>query len=189
MAGPQVEDPAGRQRYAFERSTDDRGAEILYVDVWVDPGGAVPAHSHPRHEERFEVLEGEMTFTVGRQEVRAGAGDSAVVPAGMRHAFRNSGSATAHMRVAVEPPMRLQEFLEDFAALARAGLLGGRGAMRFPKGLKGLLQVSLLTRDYREDETTLVLSPPPTVQRVFMDPLARIAERRGYPASGLGSSA
>ena len=188
MAGQRVEDPAGRQHYAFERRSSD-GGELLYVDVWVDPGGAVPAHSHPRHEERFEVLEGEVTFTVGRRKVRAGAGERAVVPAGVRHAFRNPGNATAHMRVEVEPPMRLQEFLEDFAAVARAGLLGGRGAMRFPKGLKGLLQVSLLTRDYRQDETALVLSPPLIVQRLLMDPLARLAERRGYPASGLGSSA
>jgi quercetin dioxygenase-like cupin family protein len=184
MAQELVEDPVGRQRYAFRRASDEEGDEVLQVDLWIDPGGDVPPHRHPRLEERFEVVEGEMTFTLGRKRRRVAPGESAVVPAGARHAFRNSGGATAYMRVEVQPPMEQQELLEDFAAVARAGYLARLGPLRFPRSPRGLLQVALLTRYYRESETAVILTPPPALQRLIVDPLARLAERRGYTARG-----
>jgi hypothetical protein len=44
---------------------------------------------HRRNEdERYRVLEGELTFYVGDQVVRAGAGDVVVAPRGVRRTFR-----------------------------------------------------------------------------------------------------
>ena len=175
MAEHLVEDPVGRQRYVFR---DAPGGEVLRVEGWVDPGGAVPPHVHPDQEERFEVLEGEMTFTVGRSKRRAGPGEVAVVPPGTRHAFHNAGGATVHMRVDVRPPGDLQPFLEDFAALGRGGYMMRVGKSVLPKGPGGLLRVAVLLRHYRD--STLILSPPPAVQRLVLDRLATLGERRGY---------
>ena len=48
-----------------------------------DPGGAVATkHIHPHQEERFEVLEGNVGFDVGRETVTAQPGDCLVVPGG-----------------------------------------------------------------------------------------------------------
>jgi quercetin dioxygenase-like cupin family protein len=186
MAEQLVEDPVARTRYAFRRFADDDGTEVLRVELWVDPGGEAPPHHHPRHEERFEVLEGEMTFTLGRSEQMVGPGESVIAPAGVRHAFRNSGEATVHMRADCRPPMQMEALLSDFAAAGRAGYLGRLGSLRFPKGLGGLLQVALLTRHYRQNETMVALVPPPLVQRLLLDPFARLAKRRGY---SVGASA
>lgn len=175
MAEHLVGDPVGRQRYVF-RPAPDGG--VLHIEGWVDPGGSVPPHIHPDQEERFEILEGEMTFTLGRKKVRKGAGGVAMVPAGTRHAFHNAGDATVHMRVETRPPRDLQQFLTDFAALGRAGYMMRVGRRVLPKSLGGILRTAVLVRHYRPN--TLILSPPPVVQRLLLDPLAAIGARRGY---------
>ena len=67
-----IEDPVLSQRYIFRRAAAEDGREVLQVEAWVQPGGGVLIpHIHPRMEERFEVLAGEVTFLVGRRRVRA----------------------------------------------------------------------------------------------------------------------
>src|SRR5687767_4098901 len=112
-----VEDPGFKQRFSFEHTVEAR-AEVLLVEVWVDPGGGVPPHVHPAMEERFHVLEGRPSFLAGRTWREAGPGEEVVVPPGVRHAFRNRSDAPAHTRCDVRPPSSLQEFLEETAALS-----------------------------------------------------------------------
>src|SRR5919197_775420 len=111
-----IEDPVRRQRYRFSRDGD-----VLRVGVWAAPGGDVPAHVHPAQEERFEVLSGQVRFRVGGRKRSAGAGDRVVAPAGVRHSFKNVGKSEARLRIEVVPALGLQGFLEEAAALARAG--------------------------------------------------------------------
>jgi quercetin dioxygenase-like cupin family protein len=172
-----VEDPVGRQRYVFRRVEDKDGGEVLQFDGWVDPGGNVPPHFHPSQEERFEIVEGEMMFTVGRRKRRAGPGETVVMAPGTRHAFRNAGHETIRMRVEARPPQQLQEFLEDTAALGRAGHVVRLGRLRLPHP-RGVTPGAVMLRRYRD--TVVVLLPGPIVQRFLLDPLARRAERRGY---------
>src|SRR4051794_11446252 len=95
-SGRVIEDPVLRQRLSFTRTTDEHG-EVLHVETWVDPGGGVTPHIPPAMEERFEVLEGRVSFLAGKRWKEAGAGETVVVPAGVRHAYRNETDATAHM--------------------------------------------------------------------------------------------
>jgi mannose-6-phosphate isomerase-like protein (cupin superfamily) len=161
-----VEDPVLRQRHEFHHPSPD----LLVVESWVDPGGGV----NPAQSERFEVLEGECTFTVGRGKVIAGAGEVAEVPPGTRHAYRNSGNSQLHMRCEVTPPMSLEGFLTDVAAMSRAGLIT-RGGL--PKGWRGLLAGSVLLRAYRD---MAVLELPPLFVQRLGDRLAPLGERRGF---------
>jgi quercetin dioxygenase-like cupin family protein len=163
-----IEDPVRRQRYRFMREGD-----VLRAEVWVEPGGDVPRHWHPQIEERFEVVEGEVTFWVGREKHPAGPGDRLVAPPGSRHAFKNSGAEVAHLRVEVEPASRLREFLEEAAALARAGKYTRRG---IPKGFRAACEGADFTERYRD--VTVLTFPPPAIQRVMLAPLARIERRR-----------
>jgi len=168
-----VDDPVLRQRYVFRRA-----GETLEVDVWVDPGGGVVPHRHPDFEERFEVLSGEITFSLGRKRVRAGAGESVVVAPGASHSYRNSGSAIAQMRCFADPPRaELQGFLEDAAALARAG---GYTRQALPRSLRGLIGLAVIARSYRA--STVILRPPVWLQRIVLDPFARLGARRGLRA-------
>jgi quercetin dioxygenase-like cupin family protein len=163
-----VHDPVRRQRYRFSRT-----GEVLNIEIWADPGGEVPLHFHPRLEERFEVLAGRVRFTVAGTKTVAGPGDRATVPAGTRHRFENIGDEEAHMRVEVEPALDVQETITEAAALARAGKYTRRG---IPRGLGAALDVAAFVE--RHGENTVIASPPPWLQRIFLGPLAALARRR-----------
>jgi quercetin dioxygenase-like cupin family protein len=160
-----VEDPVLRQRLQFSRTTDPDGSEVLHVKIWVDPGGGVTPHVHPAMEERFEVLEGRPSFLAGGSWTTAGPGKTVVVPAGMRHAYRNRSDTTVHMVCHARPPSTLQEFLEDAAALSRAGKIT-RHAL--PKGIGALREALALAARHR-DMVVLLFPPlpPPFVQRLL----------------------
>lgn len=163
------EDPVLRYRYRFSRE-----GEVLRVEVWADPGGGVTIeHFHPRLEERWHVLEGEVTFKIDGEERRAGPGDRLTAAARVRHAFENTGETEAHLEVEAEPALDLQEFLVEAASLAQAGRYTRRG---MPKGLRGLLEGADFSQRYRA--TTVTTFPPPALQRILFPPLAWLQRRR-----------
>jgi quercetin dioxygenase-like cupin family protein len=175
-----VEDPVLRQRFSFRRTTDEDGGEVLHIDTWVDPGGGVTPHIHPAMEERFHVLAGRPSFLAGRKWQTASPGDTVMVPAGLRHAYRNTGDEIAHIVCEARPPSSLQEFLEDAAALGRAGKITRHAV---PKGPTALLLGAVMAQHYR-DMVVLLFPPmpPPLLQRLLFPALARLGERRGYQA-------
>ena len=105
-------------------------------------------------------------------------------PAGHPARLRNRGKETAHLRCEVRPPATLQAFLEDVAALSRAGNVMRPG---LPKNFAGVLQAAVLMKHYRHD--TVLLVPPPIVQKLLLDPLEPIARRRGYRPGRLAPTA
>jgi quercetin dioxygenase-like cupin family protein len=180
MAPRVVEDPVLRQRLAFSQTSDENGAEVLRVEMWVDPGGGVPPHIHPAMEEQFHVLAGHPSFLAGRKWQTAAPGETVVVPPGLRHAYRNRGDETAHVICEARPPSSLQSFLEEAAALGRSGKLT-RHAL--PKSPGVLLQATVMAQHHREMVVLLFPPmPPPFLQRLIFPALARFAERRGYKA-------
>jgi quercetin dioxygenase-like cupin family protein len=161
-------DPILRQKYRFSRAGD-----VLTVEIWAEPGGATPEHYHPAIEERFEVLEGEVTFKVdGRPQV-AGPGARIVARPGVRHAFENTGATAAHVRAEVEPAGQVQEFLEEGAALNRSGKFTKRATPKGPGAL--LLGAEFMVR-YRP--TIVLRSPPAPIQKLLFPLLARLQRRR-----------
>lgn len=69
-------------------------SEVSFFIEYVQPGGGPALHRHP-YSETFIVLEGEFTFTLGREVVVGRPGDIAVAPARTPHKFRNSGAGPA----------------------------------------------------------------------------------------------
>jgi quercetin dioxygenase-like cupin family protein len=157
-----VEDPVFRQRLAFEPAD---GGRSLRVEVWVDPGGGVPPHVHPAMEERFEVVSGHPEFLAGRKWATAAPGDVVVVPPGTRHAYRNRGDELAHVVCLASPPSTLQEFLEEAAAMSRAGKLTRQG---LPKSPRAAMEAFALAKRHQD---MCVMSFPPApplpVQRLL----------------------
>jgi quercetin dioxygenase-like cupin family protein len=180
MDQPIIEDPVLRQRYRFGRWVDEDGADVLDVETWVDPGGGVTPHVHPAMEERFEIMAGRPSFLAGRSWRPAGPGDTVVVPAGTRHAYRNDGDDVAHVVCHVRPPSSLQEFLEEIAALSRAGGLMRGGLPKSPRALVAAAAVIERHRDMVE--LGFPPLPPARVQRLLFPRLARLGERRGIGA-------
>ena len=170
-----VRDPVGRQSLAFGPTTAADGSEAVLVECWVDPTGGVPPHIHPHQTEVFEVVEGEVTFIAGRKKEVRRAGESITVPPGTRHGYANKADAPAYMRCTAYPPADLEEFLQTTARLGREGKLFRLGPLRGPKGLRGLFEIAAFLKRHREN--TVILNPPPLVQRLLLDRLARFAER------------
>lgn len=163
-------DPVFGVRYRFSREGD-----VQHVEMWVQPGGGVPAHVHPAVAERFTVHAGVMEVLAGRTWTPAGPGETVVAPPGTRHAFRNRGSETAHAVCEASPASTLADFLAQAAGLSRAGLLTKVG---LPKP-RGLLHAALLAHSHRDMVHLLFPAPPQPVQRIIWPPLARLAQRRG----------
>ena len=174
-----VEDPVLKQRLAFQPAEDGKAVR---VEMWVDPGGGVPPHIHPAMEERFEVVSGRMEFLAGRKWTSAGRGDSATVAPGVRHAYRNRGDEPAHAVCHATPGSSLQEFLEDAAAMARAGKMTRGG---FPTSPSALVEaLGLLARHQDMVVMTYPLMPPLAVQRL----LFRLVGGRGLSRTVAGRS-
>jgi quercetin dioxygenase-like cupin family protein len=169
----EIVDPVRRQRMSFRSEGD-----VLHADVWTAPGGDVPAHHHPAQTERFEVVAGEVEFRVGGSRRRAGPGERTVANPGVVHAFRNTGKVDALLRVEVTPALRLQAFLEEAAALARAGKYTRRGV---PRGLRAAAELADLMERYAD--VTVMAFPPRRVQQLLLIPLARFASAGGSRAA------
>jgi quercetin dioxygenase-like cupin family protein len=163
-----VDDPVLRQRLEFSRSTDPDGGEVLHVEIWLDPGGGVTPHVHPAMEERFEVLRGEPSFLSGHRWRTAAPGDTVVVPAGTRHGYRNRGDETAHMVCHARPPSTLQEFLEEAAALSRAGKIATRWAL--PTSFGALREALAMAERHREMAELLFPPMPPRFVQLLVLP-------------------
>lgn len=71
----------------------------------IAPGAVVPEHRH-EHEQVGVVVEGELTFLVGGEEVVCGSGDSFALPSDEPHAAENRGE-TAVVGYDVFSPPRL----------------------------------------------------------------------------------
>jgi quercetin dioxygenase-like cupin family protein len=70
------------------------GVDVSFFLSETPPGKGPRLHTHP-YDEVFVVHEGELTFTVGENTVRATAGQIVVAPAGAPHRFVNSGDGPA----------------------------------------------------------------------------------------------
>ena len=66
-----------------------------------DPGP--PLHIHPDTDEAFYIADGELTFSLGNQEVVAPAGSFVFVPRGIVHTARNSGSGPMRGMLILSP--------------------------------------------------------------------------------------
>ena len=67
------------------------------------PGGGPPLHKHANEEEFFMVIDGEMMFHIGGRVSRVAAGQTAFVPRGVAHCFKNCSRLEARVLVLFTP--------------------------------------------------------------------------------------
>jgi mannose-6-phosphate isomerase-like protein (cupin superfamily) len=170
-AGQTLENPVTGERITFRKTSADTNGEYVEIDLALAPDGAVPGtHVHPKQVEIFEVMSGRMKFRLGMKKVKAGPGETVVVPAGAVHNFANDGDDTAHVRVRMEPALKMEEMFETNVALAKAGRVNKRG---MPKPLDLALFVNRFSDEVRAP------FPPNAVVQAVTAPLRKIALRRG----------
>ena len=93
--------PGVATRMRVSALTDASAFSIF--EQWCAPGLGAPIHWHPV-EEVLTVMAGEAEFWMDGEWVRAGAGQSALIPAQKRHGFRNAGTDTLYILAFLASP-------------------------------------------------------------------------------------
>jgi quercetin dioxygenase-like cupin family protein len=69
-------------------SSEQGGDGLSLIESLAAEGDSPPLHVHAAEDELFHVLEGELRLRVGDDDLRVGAGESALAPAGVPHTYR-----------------------------------------------------------------------------------------------------
>ena len=89
--------------YRFLVTGEETDGKYAMWEAIVPPGGGPPPHRHRREEESFYILEGEITFRVGDEEIVNSAGTFVNMPVGSVHSFKNATDQVARMIISVAP--------------------------------------------------------------------------------------
>jgi quercetin dioxygenase-like cupin family protein len=165
-----IDNPISGERIVIRESGEATGGRLLSFDLFLPPGGHVPAgHVHPVQEERFTVMAGRMRFRFDRRSILAIPGETVVIPAGRAHWFGNAGVEVAHARVEVRPALLMEELLE---ATARLGQRGHFPGTRLPRPS----DLALVLLKYRRE--LAVPHVPAFLVKALLTPLAWLGRQR-----------
>ena len=97
------------------------GGSVTMFELDVPSQARVPwPHSHDAYDETIYGRGGTMTWRVGGDTVRVGAGDVLFIPRGVVHHFLNDGP-DANALVVITPGLLGPEYFRDIAAVISAG--------------------------------------------------------------------
>jgi mannose-6-phosphate isomerase-like protein (cupin superfamily) len=85
-----------------------------FAIIEIEAGRELEAHTHEEEDDAFYIVEGEMIFVLGEEEVMAPPGTFVLVPPGVEHGFRNDG----------ERPVRMLNIHAPAGFDRRIGLIG-----------------------------------------------------------------
>ena len=96
--------------------------QLCVFQQWCDPGKGAPTHLHAV-EEILTVLDGEAQMWIEDEHTTLTTGQSALVPAGRKHGFRNIGRTTLHVQATLAAPIFEASF-DDQREVSRRWLPG-----------------------------------------------------------------
>ena len=92
--------------------------QLCVFQQWCDPGKGAPTHLHAV-EEVLTVLDGQAEIWIEDERATLTAGQSAIVPAGRKHGFRNTGDATLHVQATLAAPIFEASFDDSREVVSR----------------------------------------------------------------------
>ncbi len=97
-------------------STTAGGLDVF--EMTVQPNARVPVpHHHETWEETIYGLAGELVFRIGDREVTVGPGQTAFIPRGVTHGFRNDGPEAGKCLCILTPGVLGPGYFREMAAL------------------------------------------------------------------------
>lgn len=105
-------------------SSDTNGLQAVFEDI-VEPGLGPGRHIHHKQDETFLFLEGTFDVEIDGQLYRMSAGDTAFIPKGTIHGWKNAGDGIGRLRYIFSPALNIEEM---FRAISSANELGGMTA-------------------------------------------------------------
>jgi quercetin dioxygenase-like cupin family protein len=174
-AGDTIENPVTGERLVFKQTAAETDGESVLFECFVHPNGFVAAaHVHPFQQERFQVIEGTVTFKLDGRELEAGRGDCICVTPGMRHQFWNAGDTEARFACEVRPALQFEQLIETMFSLARDGRTNR-------KGMPNPLRLAVIARAHFDD--VRLPFPPAWMQWVGLALGAPLGRALGYRAT------
>jgi hypothetical protein len=129
------------------------------------------AHYHPRQEERFLVLEGELMVRVDDVEKILKQGDHLHIARNVVHCMWNQSGRRTVVSWKVMPALNTEYLLETAAGLAQDGLTD-------KSGRPAILQVAVMMN--RFSNVFRLANPPFFIQKIIFGLLTPIAYLSGY---------
>src|SRR3954447_8678698 len=157
------ENPVTRERAVVLELPWQNGEGRGVAELTALPGARVMGeHLHPALDERFSVLQGELTVVRDGRRSVLGAGESAHIEPGVWHDWWNDAQAHAVVRVECTPGRRFVHMIETMFGLAGEG-------RAISKGLRIPLELALTARE--SSEVMVLPETPRAVQRVVFSAL------------------
>jgi mannose-6-phosphate isomerase-like protein (cupin superfamily) len=163
--------PATGESIQYTAVAEDSDGRFVRFNWRSVPGGVIGEHVHPYQEERFIIVVGAAHFTLNGEARVARAGETVVVPAGVRHSEGNSGPDDVEGVVELRPALRTKEWHEALAGLVADGGTTPRGAPKNP------LQLGATFWHFRHESRAT--SPPIWLQNLMLPPLWALARVLG----------
>lgn len=161
--GDRFEMPDGSVYEVTSAAADSEGA-FVGMEFTLPAGSiAPPPHVHPGPVEDYEVIEGTLELMIAGAWRTLKEGESASVPVGVLHTFKNRSGASVRVRNVHRPPARFEDYIEHIFTLTRARGITGVKDPRVP------IYLSMIMLAYPE-----TLAPGRARERVPMHALARL---------------
>jgi mannose-6-phosphate isomerase-like protein (cupin superfamily) len=158
--------------YIVRRPAAETNGEYVEMEFVLPQGSfAPPPHVHPDQVEEYEVIEGRFDVIIDGKWSSLGPGESASVPVGALHTFKNPTEETIRVRNWHRPA----KSFEDFIASA-AGALEAAGV----KGLRDPRVPVIMSMQFQKFPDTLALGR--ARERIPMGVMARIGKLLRLPS-------
>jgi mannose-6-phosphate isomerase-like protein (cupin superfamily) len=164
--------PDGTSFVIIESAADSGGARIEF-EIAMAPGAlGPPKHFHPRQEESWRVLEGELAVFVDGEWRMLRDGESLSIAPNTVHTLRNRSGAPVRFRDVHEPALDFQDYIEELHRQAAAGRITSRMTP------STLISGAIVLRGHRTTQLSASRA-----QRAAETALSRVGRLLGYGAS------
>lgn len=95
-------------------ASETDGIQAVFEDI-VEPGIGPGRHIHHKQDETFIFLEGTFDVEIDGQLFRMNEGDTAFIPKGAIHAWKNVGNKQGRLRYIFSPALNIEEMFRDIS--------------------------------------------------------------------------
>ena len=148
--------PIGAE-FLIIKPADDPLKDALEMEwILVPRAHGTPEHIHPYATESYHVLEGELEYQVDGKWKTLSAGESAAVPPGVRHTFRNPTDRVTRVHNWHEPALSIGDYFESIHRIVESGVV-----RKDRMTLKAMLYLSTVMVRFTDE--IIATSPPHSI--------------------------
>ncbi|HEX6332739.1 MAG TPA: cupin domain-containing protein [Flavisolibacter sp.] len=167
-----ISNPRTGQQIRFIHTAADTGGALLEMESVFGPQSVEPAaHYHPKQDEIFQVIEGELSVRLNKRVYKLVAGDVLHIAPCTVHSMWNSSDGITKVNWKVFPALDTEYLLETGMGIAADGKAG-------EAGMPGILQAAILIRHFRD--VYRLARPSYTLQLLIVSILSPFARLFGY---------